>query len=94
MVDLADRVRGELADNILYQSEQRLARALLTLSDLNLTATPNNTVNVNQQMLANMIGTTRQRVNILLQQFKRLGLIDDTPKLRIHRGLRDTAGEE
>jgi CRP-like cAMP-binding protein len=94
MVALADRVREELADNILYQSEQRLARALLTLSELNLTAMPNNAVNVNQQMLANMIGTTRQRVNILLQQFKRLGLIDDTPKLRVHRGLRDTAGEE
>jgi CRP-like cAMP-binding protein len=61
----------------LYTSDQRLARALLALSKLNEENKSAGSIAANQQTLASMIGTTRQRVNVLLQHFRKLGLIAD-----------------
>jgi CRP-like cAMP-binding protein len=88
LVELTEKLAEDVAANILYESDQRLARALLSLSRLTETNELDKAIGVNQQTLASMIGTTRQRVNVLLQQFKKTGLIADAHSLQA-RKLRD-----
>ncbi len=84
------RVRDGLVDQLFNSTEKRLARALLSL-------TPHGTTNngmvvvprVNQETLAAMIGTSRSRVNLLMNRFKKLGLIQYEGDLTINTGLLD-----
>jgi len=75
---------------LFNSSEMRLARALLLLanygSDLNLEPLP---VTVNQDTLAAPIGTTRSRVNVFMNKFRKLGLINynNGGKLEIKKAL-------
>jgi CRP/FNR family transcriptional regulator, cyclic AMP receptor protein len=75
-----------LADTLLYSSEKRLARTLLSIIDKG-----SRTPKVNQQMLAEMIGITRQRVNFLMQNMKKQGLVDFAHGGRGHNFLRRIA---
>lgn len=43
--------------------------------------------NITQEILAEIIGTTRSRVNFFMNKFRRLGLIDYNGKIRLHRSL-------
>lgn len=69
-------------------SEMRLARALLLLAnygnDLGLEPLP---VTVNQNTLAALIGTTRGRVNVFMNKFRKLGLIKYNGKLEVKKAL-------
>jgi CRP/FNR family cyclic AMP-dependent transcriptional regulator len=82
------RVEADLVDQLFNSSEMRLARALLLLAnygnDFGLEPVA---VKVNQQTLAGMIGTTRSRVNVFMNKFRRLGLIDYNGKVEVHRSL-------
>jgi len=78
LIDLTERLGEDVAANILYDSGHRLARALLSLSKLKEPNPLGSAIAVNQQTLACIIGTTRQRVNILIQEFRKTGLIADT----------------
>jgi CRP-like cAMP-binding protein len=82
------RVEADLVDQLFNSSEMRLARALLLLAnygnDFGLEPTA---VKVNQQTLAGMVGTTRSRVNVFMNKFRRLGLIDYNGKVEVHRSL-------
>jgi CRP/FNR family transcriptional regulator, cyclic AMP receptor protein len=60
-----------LADTLLYSGEKRLARTLLSIIDKGGRAHK-----VSQQMLAEMTGITRQRVNFLMQNMKKQGVVD------------------
>jgi CRP/FNR family cyclic AMP-dependent transcriptional regulator len=86
------QLREELANTLLYNSEQRLARALLSLVQFGKANDPQAVPNLSQQVLANMIGSTRQRVNALMQRFRELGFIDYSRGLRIHSSIRNVAG--
>jgi CRP-like cAMP-binding protein len=71
------RVEQDLIDQLFNSSEKRLARALLLLArygaqDKPITITPK----ISQQTLADMVGTTRSRVNLFLNKFKKLGFIE------------------
>jgi CRP/FNR family transcriptional regulator, cyclic AMP receptor protein len=71
------RVEQDLVDQLFNSSEKRLARALLLLArygkqDRPIRAAPK----VSQETLAEMIGTTRSRVNFFLNKFKKLGFIE------------------
>ena len=72
---------ARLADSLLYSSDKHLARALLSL------AHEGARVIVSQQMLAEMTGITRQRVNYLMQHFKKLGFIEYSHGWRVHSSL-------
>jgi CRP-like cAMP-binding protein len=85
-------LRQELADTLLYNSEQRLARALLSLLQLGEPDDPQAVPNLSQQDLADMIGATRQRVNALMQRFRELGFVDYSRGLRVHSSIRNVAG--
>jgi CRP/FNR family transcriptional regulator, cyclic AMP receptor protein len=81
------RIREDLVDSLLNSSEQRLARVLCMLSKSAAKGSTEFSPKVNQQTLAKMIGATRQRVNFLMQRFRRLGLIEDADGLRVHDAL-------
>lgn len=85
-------LQQELADTLLYNSEQRLARALLSLVQFGKANEPQAVPNLSQQVLANMIGSTRQRVNALMQRFREMGFVDYSRGLRIHSSIRNVAG--
>jgi CRP-like cAMP-binding protein len=77
-----------LIDQLFNASEKRLARVLMRLTQYGQhqkleTLLPK----VSQQLLAEMIGVTRQRVNSLMNKFRRLGFIDYNGELKVHRSL-------
>jgi CRP/FNR family transcriptional regulator, cyclic AMP receptor protein len=82
------RVEADLADQLFNSSEMRLARALLLLAnfgnDIGEVPIP---VEVNQETLAALIGTTRPRVSVFLNKFRKLGLIKYNGKLEVQRAL-------
>ncbi|HTU42536.1 MAG TPA: Crp/Fnr family transcriptional regulator [Candidatus Aquilonibacter sp.] len=79
------RLSTELVNNLMESSEERLARVLLFLAQ---PGRIDSAAKVNQQTLAEMIGTTRQRVNVLMKRFKKLGLIEYGHGLKVHNSLR------
>ena len=82
------RVEEDLVDQLFNSSEKRLARVLLLLANFGKTSKPQTTIaHVNQAMLAEMIGTTRPRVNFFMNKFKKLGFVDYNGTLRVHGSL-------
>jgi len=82
------RVEADLLDQLFNSSEMRLARALLLLAnygnDVGLEPIP---VKVNQETLAALIGTTRSRVNVFMNKFRKMGLIKYNGKLEVQKAL-------
>jgi CRP/FNR family cyclic AMP-dependent transcriptional regulator len=71
------RIEEELIDHLFNSSEKRLARTLLLLARQRTPSAPDRIVlRVSQGTLAEMIGTTRSRVNFFLNKFRKLGLIE------------------
>ena len=82
------KVESDLVDQLFNSSEMRLARALLLLSNYGVNVGEGPTsIRMNQQMLADMIGTTRSRVNHFMNKFRKLGLIDYNGKIEVHSAL-------
>jgi CRP-like cAMP-binding protein len=70
------RIEQDLIDQLFNSSEKRLARTLLLLAQYGSQDQPKKMVpGVSQETLAEMIGTTRSRVNFFMNKFKRLGFI-------------------
>jgi CRP/FNR family cyclic AMP-dependent transcriptional regulator len=71
------RIEEDLIDQLFNSSEKRLARALLLLARYGKQDKPTRVVpKISQETLAEMIGTTRSRVNFFLNKFKKLGFIE------------------
>lgn len=82
------RVESDLVDQLFNSSEMRLARALLLLANYGVNAGPETmSINMNQETLAAMIGTTRSRVNVFMNKFRKLGLIKYNGKIEIQKAL-------
>jgi len=82
------RVEADLVDQLFNSSEMRLARALLLLANYgNDLGVEPIAVKVNQQTLAELIGTTRSRVNVFMNKFRKLGLINYNGKLEVQKAL-------
>ena len=70
------RVEADLIDQLFNSSEKRLARTLLLLARYGKRGDPQKVLpKVSQEMLAEMIGTTRSRVNFFMNKFRKLGFI-------------------
>jgi CRP/FNR family cyclic AMP-dependent transcriptional regulator len=70
------RIEEDLVDQMFNSSEKRLARALLLLARYGKEPEPQKVLpKVSQEMLAEMIGTTRSRVNFFMNKFRKLGFI-------------------
>lgn len=70
------RIEEDLIDQLLHPAEKRLARALLLLSHYGQPATHHALPKVSQELLAEMVGTTRSRVNRFMNKFRALGFIE------------------
>ena len=82
------RIEEDLVDQILNSSEKRLARVLLLLAGLGKEGKPEAVIpKISQEALAEMIGTTRPRVNFFMNKFKKLGFIEFKEGLRVHSSL-------
>jgi CRP-like cAMP-binding protein len=80
------RTEDDLADQIFYSSEKRLARVLLLLARAGAGEAPQRSLpKPSQEALAEMIGTTRSRVNVFMNKFRRLGYVDyDAARLTVN----------
>jgi CRP/FNR family transcriptional regulator, cyclic AMP receptor protein len=82
------RVEEDLIDQLFNSSEKRLARLLLLLAHFGKEGTPQPIlVDISQETLAEMIGTTRSRVSFFMNKFRKLGLISYNGKIEVHNSL-------
>jgi CRP-like cAMP-binding protein len=82
------RIEEDLIDQLFNSSEKRLARTLLLLARYGETdATQLVLPKLSQELLAEMIGTTRSRVNFFMNKFRKLGFIEYNGGLKIHSSL-------
>jgi CRP-like cAMP-binding protein len=82
------RMEADLIDQLFNSCEKRLARALLLLAGYGKqTRTGPALLKVSQQTLAEMIGTTRSRVNFFMNKFRKLGFIEYNGKITIKKTL-------
>jgi CRP-like cAMP-binding protein len=82
------RVEEDLIDQLFNSSEKRLARLLLLLANFGTEGGPQ-PINptINQETLADMIGTTRSRVSFFMNKFRKLELIDYNGHIEVHNSL-------
>ena len=72
------RLESDLTDQLLYSSERRLAHTLLLLAGCDVRQCSRCVLpDVSQEMIAEMVGTTRSRVNFFMGKFKKLGFIEE-----------------
>jgi CRP/FNR family cyclic AMP-dependent transcriptional regulator len=82
------RVEQDLVDQLFNSSEKRLARALLLLARYGAGDQPQKVLTkVSQEMLAEMIGTTRSRVNFFMNKFRKLGFIEYNGEIHVNNSL-------
>jgi CRP/FNR family transcriptional regulator, cyclic AMP receptor protein len=82
------RVEEDLIDQLFNSTEKRLARTLLLMARYGKKGQPDTLVpRISQEMLAEMIGTTRSRVNLFMNKFRKLGFIHTKGGLHIDSSL-------
>jgi len=82
------RVEADLVDQLFNSSEKRLARTLLLLANFGKEGEPEPVLaKISQETLAEMIGTTRSRVSLFMNKFRKLGFIDYNGHIEVHRSL-------
>ncbi len=82
------QVEADLVDHLFNSSEKRLARTLLLLANFGKEGRPEPiTMKISQEMLAEMVGTTRSRVSFFMNRFRRLGFIEYNGSLKVHSSL-------
>jgi CRP-like cAMP-binding protein len=82
------RVEEDLIDQLFNSSEKRLARSLLLLARYGKQDHPDAILpKVSQETLAEMIGTTRSRVNFFMNKFRNLGFIEYNGKIKVNKSL-------
>jgi CRP-like cAMP-binding protein len=88
LVERHNRTQADLVDQLFNSSEKRLARALLILSRFGKEDKPETVVpQISQETLAEMIGTTRSRVNFFMNRFRKLGFIKYNGGLQVNSSL-------
>jgi CRP/FNR family transcriptional regulator, cyclic AMP receptor protein len=83
------RIEEDLVDQLFNSSERRLARLLLLLADFGKEGAKPVAVTLSQEVLADMIGTTRSRVSFFMNRFRKRGFISYNGKIEVHSSLLD-----
>jgi CRP-like cAMP-binding protein len=81
------RIEADLVDQLFNSSEKRLARALLLLARYGQAGPQRVVPKISQGTLAEIVGTTRSRVNFFMNKFRKLGLIEYNGGLKINSSL-------
>ena len=90
LVGRYNRTQEDLVDQLFNSAEKRLARTLLLLAHFGKEGRSESVIpKISQETLAEMVGTTRARINFFMNRFRQLGLIDYNGGLEIHSSLLD-----
>jgi len=81
------RIEEDLIDQLFNSSEKRLARALLLLARYGKEDQPLRLPKLSQETLAEMVGTTRSRVNFFMNKFRELGFIEYNGDIKVNSSL-------
>jgi CRP/FNR family cyclic AMP-dependent transcriptional regulator len=82
------RIEEDLIDQLFNSTEKRLARTLLLLARFGEPEASHRALpRVSQELLAEMVGTTRSRVNFFMTKFRKLGFIDYNGALKVNNSL-------
>ncbi len=82
------RYEEDLVDQLFNSSEKRLARILLLLARFGKDGVPETVIpKISQETLAEMVGTTRSRVNFFMNRFRKMGFIHYNGGLQVHSSL-------
>ena len=82
------RTQADLIDQLFNSSERRLARILLILAEFGEPGKQDHLIPpITQGTLAEMVGTTRSRVNFFMNRFRKLGLIEYNGRIQVNRSL-------
>ena len=82
------RVEADLVDQLFNSSEKRLARTLLLMANFGKDDEPMPVIpKISQETLAEIIGTTRSRVNFFMNKFRDLGFIEYNGNIKVHSSL-------
>jgi CRP-like cAMP-binding protein len=82
------RIEEDLVDQLFNSTEKRLARTLLLLARYGEPEASHRALpKLSQEVLAEMVGTTRSRVNFFMNKFRKLGFIDYNGNLKINNSL-------
>jgi CRP/FNR family cyclic AMP-dependent transcriptional regulator len=82
------RVEEDLVDQLFNSSEKRLARLLLLMANFGKEGRPEPVIaKISQETLAEMVGTTRSRVSLFMNKFRKLGFIEYNGHLEVHNSL-------
>ena len=82
------RIEADLVDQLFNSSEKRLARTLLLLARYGKQSAPHHVLpKLSQELLAEMVGTTRSRVNFFMNKFRKLGFIEYNGGLKVNDSL-------
>jgi len=88
LVGRFNQTQADLVDQLFNSAEKRLARILLLLARFGKEGRSESVIpKISQQTLAEMVGTTRARVNFFKNRFRQLGLIDYNGGLEVHSSL-------
>jgi CRP-like cAMP-binding protein len=88
VVSRTNRAESDLADQLLNSAEKRLARTLVGLAGYGAAGRTQNVLpKITQETLAELIGTTRPRVNLFMKKFRQLGFIEYRAGIRINNSL-------
>jgi CRP-like cAMP-binding protein len=82
------RIQADLVDQLFNSSEKRLARILLLMAQFDKPGQPESLIpKISQETLAEMVGTTRSRVNFFMNRFRKLGFIEYNGGIHVHKSL-------
>jgi CRP/FNR family cyclic AMP-dependent transcriptional regulator len=82
------RIQADLVDQLFNSSEKRLARILLLMAEFGELGEPERFIpKISQETLAEMIGATRPRVSFFMNRFRKLGFIEYSGRIKVHRSL-------
>src|SRR5580658_2478678 len=82
------RIEEDLVDQLFNSSEKRLARVLLLLANFGKDGKPEAVIpKISQETLAEIVGTTRSRVSLFMNRFRKMGFIHYNGGLEVHSSL-------
>jgi CRP-like cAMP-binding protein len=86
MLKRSMRIQADLVDQLLYPCEKRLARLLLSMAEVGQPGESEQYIpKISQETLAEMVCTTRSRVNFFMNRFRKLGLIDYNGRIKVNK---------
>jgi CRP/FNR family transcriptional regulator, cyclic AMP receptor protein len=82
------RIEADLVDQLFNSSEKRLARLLLLMANFGKEGKPETVIaKISQETLAEMVGTTRSRVNVFMNKFRKMGFVEYNGQMKVHSSL-------